>query len=342
MTRPPPPVDCTGTRIVFPPALSLSSVVKLIDGKDTNLGNSPTDLLISAWIRRTPKRVYIYGTIKISENDRGLTVFDPPDDTTFRQDFEHVLYDAGECEVQSHQIQSRFLGLRLDATGYLGATQEGDDRYALQVVDALEVDSEGNTQPIAKARCRLGGSGDDKGKAYCDRIWFNKIRVTLRPERVDCGSVSVWGGKQLVFPLFHRSGDDEIGGSSRIIELTGPDGLGGGTRVERGEDGVARLRGTVAVTEMEGDRTAFSRRFTKTLLEPADLPDHCEVGSVGAASDYESRVIHAVRDHDWTLYPTTGKVRALECRTDSKGGETGRTGCEISFGAFEVPLQRKP
>ena len=77
-----------------------------------------------------------------------------------------------------------------------------------------------------------------------------------------------------------------------------------------------------------------------TVLQPADLPDHCEVQGLSSASDNENRTIHVVRDHNWTLYPTTGKVRSLRCRTDSKGSEAG-AGCEVSFGAFEIPLRAK-
>jgi len=115
-------------------------------------------------------------------------------------------------------------------------------------------------------------------------------------------------------------GDTEMGGNNPRITIEAA------VREQRvGRHYWLVLEGGVEMVEQKGDRSSFFKSFSARV---ARIPDEC---TLREPTTGRLRANAGNDNHAWTWYGGKGIIRRARCRSDTKGNDKGKLGCDIEF-----------
>lgn len=321
-------VDCSGTETVrFLPF----DVYPLLPVKgDTELGGSP-NLELSANVSYTAGRIQLKGYLSLTEPDRH-GAFAGVGDTVFRGNFafESIVLKPG-CVIEKVTPSA---GEIKDWSNY---------HHDWEIVNGAKL--------IESANCRQDTSGDDEGKVGCKNIKLRPIEVSFR--KMDkariCDAVQIMPRVQSIFPLFTNRGGPhgkdmdghrvDVFLDSRVEITDMPDDKGQELSIVSNlklSDAQGLAGRAMRVYGEAGQRNVFLTAFDAPGCRIVDVRP-----ATGTLRGKSSAGYHKSRQYGTGgIGEASGMIDYANCRTDTKGDDSGKIGCtEVVYKNLTIVLE---
>ncbi len=289
---------CSGT-IEFQPASLLLDHLTNLHG-DTNTGNNPVRIEVRARLESRGTSLILTGVIRISEQGG--------DRTTFEKHY-------------SKQIRMRSHGQL--PTGCILTPGRIDVGTINRVTSRRDRQTFRGSGIIDRARCSVSSRVFVPRLLGCN-VYFKKVRIPLKrqasQEQPNCGTLQVPIDRAKVFPLFRQGGDNEMGGNPVDIDVW---------YWLSHTDRRITMHMRVQMRETVPNYSRFERWRHNIHTPVLQLRDGCRItGFVSNAKGW-MRVRSQRNTHTWTSYSGRGDIRSINCRSDSRGRDDGKLGCEL-------------
>lgn len=152
--------------------------------------------------------------------------------------------------------------------------------------------------------------------------------------RPACAKKTVRISAEHVYPLGKGSRDAEFQDHGRLPSFGDSEMGGNNPKItvraevsERGEGNRSRLvlEGWVQMVEGKPDWSSFYKSFSRPVI---NLPEGC---TLRKPQDGSIDTNGGRNNHKWTWYNGKGIIKKAKCRSDARGNDAGKLGCDIEF-----------